>query len=75
MKDPVVTKIGKTASDELDALAWAAQKAGQTYGQFRVQVTPEMLTDILCEYRAMKQKQRDEEAARLSRSKKKWKDR
>ena len=71
----MVTKIGKTASDELDALAWAAQKAGQTYGQFRVQVTPEMLTDNLCEYRAMKQKQRDEEAARLSRSKKKWKDR
>lgn len=34
-----------------------------------------MLADILCEYRAMKQKRRDEEAARLSRSKKKWKDR
>lgn len=53
------------------ALAWAAQKAGQTYGQFRIQVTPEMLADILYEYRAMKQKQRDEEAARLARSKKK----
>ena len=67
----MVTKIGKTAADELDALAWAAQKAGQTYGQFQSQVTPEMLADILCEYRAMKQKQRDEEAARLSRSKEK----
>lgn len=71
----MATKMRKPASDELDALAWAAQKAGQTYGQFRVQVTPEMLADILCEYRAMKQKRRDEEAARLSRSKKKWKDR
>lgn len=30
-----------------------------------------MLADILYEYRAMKQKQRDEEAARLARSKKK----
>ena len=67
----MATKIRKPASDELDALAWAAQKAGQTYGQFHLQVTPEMLTDILCEYRAMKQKQRDEEAARLARSKKK----
>ena len=67
----MVTKIGKTAADELNALAWAAQKAGQTYGQFQSQVTPEMLDDILCEYRAMKQKQRDEEAARLSRSKEK----
>lgn len=67
----MVTKIGKTAADELNALAWAAQKAGQTYGQFQSQVTPEMLADILCEYRAMKQKQRDEEAARLSRSKEK----
>ena len=56
----MVTKIGKTAADELNALAWAAQKAGQTYGQFRIQVTPEMLADILYEYRAMKQKQRDE---------------
>lgn len=71
----MATKMRKTASDELDALAWAVQKAGQSYGQFRVQVTPEMLADILCEYRAMKQKQRDEEAARLSRNKKKWKDR
>lgn len=67
----MVTKIGKTAADELNALAWAAQKAGQTYGQFQSQVTPEMLADILCEYRAMKQKQRDEEAARLARSKEK----
>ena len=67
----MVTKIGKTAADELHALAWAAQKAGQTYGQFQSQVTPEMLADILCEYRAMKQKQRGEEAARLSRSKEK----
>lgn len=71
----MATKMRKPASDELDALAWAAQKAGQSYGQFRVQVTPEMLADILCEYRAMKQKQQDKEAARLSRSKKKWKDR
>lgn len=67
----MVTKIGKTAADELNALAWAAQKAGQTYGQFQSQVTPEMLADILYEYRAMKQKQRDEEAARLARSKEK----
>ena len=67
----MITKIGKSSSDELNALAWAAQKAGQTYGQFRIQVTPEMLADILYEYRAMKQKQRDEEAARLARSKEK----
>ena len=67
----MITKIGQPSSDELNALAWAAQKAGQTYGQFRIQVTPEMLADILYEYRAMKQKQRDEEAARLARSKKK----
>lgn len=67
----MITKIGKPASDELNALAWAAKKAGLTYGQFQSQVTPEMLADILCEYRAMKQKQRDEEAARLSRSKEK----
>lgn len=71
----MATKMRKPASDELDALAWAAQKSGQTYGQFRVQVTPEMLADILGEYRAMQQKRRDEEAAHLSRSKKKWKDR
>ena len=67
----MITKIGKSSSDELNALAWAAQKAGQTYGQFRIQVTPEMLADILYEYRAMKQKQRDEEATRLARSKEK----
>lgn len=67
----MITKIGKSSSDELNALAWAAQKAGQTYGQFRIQVTPEMLADILYEYRAMKQKQRDEETARLARSKEK----
>lgn len=61
----------KPEPDELNALAWAAKRAGLSYGQYYGQLSPEQIGDILCEYRALKQKQRDEEAARLALAKKK----
>lgn len=63
--------VRKPEPDELNALAWAAKRAGLSYGQYYGQLSPEQIDDILCEYRALKQKQRDEEAARLARDQKK----
>ena len=61
----------KPDPDELNALAWAAKRAGLSYGQYYNQLTPEKISEILEKYRAMKQKQRDNEAARLKQNKKK----
>ena len=63
--------IRKPEPDELNALAWAAKEAGLSYGQYYDQLTPEKISEILQKYRAMKQKQRDDEAARLKRNKQK----
>ena len=63
--------IRKSSTDALNALAWAANRAGLSYGQYYSQLSVEEMQDILCEYRAMKQKQREEEAARLALNKKK----
>lgn len=68
---PLLHGVRKPAPDELNALAWAANRAGLSYGQYYGQLSPEQIDDILCEYRALKQKQRDEEAAQLARNKKK----
>ena len=61
----------KPDPDEQNALAWAAKEAGLSYGQYYNQLTPKKISDILQRYRAMKQKQREEEAARLALAKKK----
>lgn len=68
---PLLHGVRKPEPDELNALAWAAKRAGLSYGQYYGQLSPEQIGDILCEYRALKQKQRDEEAARLALAKKK----
>lgn len=68
---PLLHGVRKPEPDELNALAWAAKEAGLSYGQYYNQLTPEKISDILQRYRAMKQKLRDEEAARLARSKEK----
>ena len=67
----MLSDMRKPASDELNALAWAAKRAGLSYGQYYSRLSSEEMNDILCEYRAMKQKQRDDEAARLKQNKKK----
>lgn len=58
----------RPAPDELEALVWAATEAGLSYGQFRNQVTPEKLADILCRYRDLKKRQRECEKIRLSKT-------
>ena len=67
---PLLHGVRKPEPDELNALAWAAKEAGLSYGQYYNQLTPEKISDILQRYRAMKQKQREEEAARLALAKK-----
>ena len=56
------------ASDELNAVIWAASQANMSYGCFMEQTTPEIRAEALKEYRALKQRRREQENARLSKS-------
>ena len=53
------------ANEEVHAIAWAAKRAGKTYGAFASCLTLNQRVEILEEFRAMKKAQKEEEEARL----------
>lgn len=56
------------ASDELHAVAWAAKKAGESYGTFASRLTPEQRANVLEAYRAMVKDRNEAEKERLERA-------
>ena len=56
------------ASDELHAVAWAAKKAGESYGTFARRLTPEQRANVLEAYRAMVKDRNEAEKERLERA-------
>ena len=56
------------ASDELHSVAWAAKKAGESYGTFARRLTPEQRANVLEAYRAMVKDRNEAEKERLERA-------
>lgn len=54
---------------EINAIAWAAQRAGASYGQFAATLTAEQKEQIFLDYREMKRQQGEELLERMKQRK------